>query len=80
MSLKIPKRLKAWAFIDCLVRPQLEKWEWLHPIHDYVSIELYEPHQAEEVAEMQEELRKQDDRYYPKGKVFPKNWLKFAKN
>ena len=64
-----PVRLKAWAALDTLLRPQLDKWEWLHPIHDYITVELYDEEDYEKVEMIQNKLRRDDDRYQPIGNV-----------
>ena len=64
-----PVRLKAWAALGTLLRPQLDKWEWLHPILDYITVELYDEEDYEKVEMIQNKLRRDDDRYQPIGNV-----------
>lgn len=64
-----PLRLKAWAALHALLHPRLDKWEWLHPIHDFITIELYDEEDYEQVENIQDKLRTDDDRYKPIGNV-----------
>ena len=64
-----PLRLKTLAALDAFLRPQLDKWEWLHPIHDYITVELYDEEDYEQVEKIQDHLRADDDRYRPIGNV-----------
>ena len=66
----LPKiRLKILAALDAFLRPQLDKWEWLHPIHDYITVEIYDEEDYEQVEKIQDNLRADDDRYRPIGNV-----------
>ena len=34
------------------IKPELDKWEWLHPINDHITIELYDEEEIEKVNEI----------------------------
>ena len=55
--------------MNTLLKPQLDKWEWLHPIYDYITIELYSEEDYEEVEKIQAHIRLNDNRYAPIGTV-----------